>query len=71
MVEKVQRYQLTLWRTTFIKMMFREFRFNTLTTTELPMVKHARYGVLVLGKTTVGIVGQIFSTFFFHILSVV
>jgi hypothetical protein len=41
--------------------MCRKLCFNTLTTTELPMGQHARYGVLVLGKTTVGIVRQIFS----------
>jgi hypothetical protein len=46
-------------------MMCRELRFNTLTTSDLPMGKYERYGVLVLDKTTVGIVGQIFSTFAF------
>jgi hypothetical protein len=46
-------------------MMCIELRFDTLTTTELLMGKHVRYGVLVLGKTTVGIVGQISSTFAF------
>ena len=47
-------------------MMCRELCFNTLTTTELPMGQHARHGFLVLGKTTVGIVGQIFSTLLSH-----
>jgi hypothetical protein len=65
MVEEVKRCRLSIWIPTFIKLMYREFRFKTLTTNELPVGKHARYGVLVLRITTVGIVGQIYSSFAF------